>query len=95
MSDDLGKPATPFHYHLELTQPQLKITDRALRELRDEFVDEDSAVRAVIEEILQRLPAEAAMRAVRVEDELADELEAHAAERAELDDGNGPPPAAA
>ena len=94
MSDDLGKPATPFHYHLELTQPELRITETALRELRDEFDDEDSAVGAVIEEILQRLPDEAAMRAVRLDDELADELDAHEAERTDLD-GGGPPPAAA
>ncbi len=94
MSDDLGKPATPFHYHLELTQPQLKITDAALRSLLEEFDDEDSSVTAVLEEILRKLPNEKAMRSVRLDDELAEELSDHE-HRGQDPNADGPPPAAA
>ncbi len=92
MSDDLGKPATPFHYHLELTQPQLKITDTALRSLLEEFSDNDSSVRQVLEEILRKLPDQAAMRTVRVNDELAEELSDRESDDSDPD---GLPPAAA
>ena len=94
MSDDLDKPAAPFHYHLELTQPQLKITDAALRLLLEEFDAEDSSVRAVLEEILRKLPDEKAMRSVRLGDELAEELSGWESPNAGPD-GGGPPPAAA
>ena len=93
MSDDLGNPATPFNYHLELTQPQLKITNAALRSLLEEFDDEDSSVRTVLEEILRKLPDEKAMRAVRIDDELAEELSERESEGSDGD--RGPPPAAA
>jgi hypothetical protein len=93
VSDDLGNPATPFNYHLELTQPQLKITNAALRSLLEEFDDEDSSVRTVLEEILRKLPDEKAMRAVRIDDELAEELSERESE--DSDGDRGPPPAAA
>lgn len=93
MSNDLGNPVTPFNYHLELTQPQLKITDAALRSLLEEFDDEDSSVRTLLEEILRKLPDEKAMRAVRIDDELAEELSER--ESKDPDGDRGPPPAAA
>lgn len=95
MSDDLGNPATPFNYHLELTQPQLKITDAALRSLLEEFDDEDSSVRAVLEEILRKLPDEKAMAAVRLNAELAEELADYEADDSNPGGDGGPPPAAA
>ena len=99
--DDLGRPPTPFRYHVELTPAQLKIAHTALRSLLEDFDDEDSGVRAVIEEVLGKLPDESAMRAVRLDAALDDELR----RRDPRDPGPGgrgppdgeepPPPAAA
>ena len=36
--DDLGRPPTPFRYHVELTPAQLKIAHTALRSLLEDFV---------------------------------------------------------
>ena len=69
MSDDLGE--SPFKYHLELTPAQLKITHTALRSLLDDFGHEQHDVHAVIREILDKLPDEHAIRAIRLDDELA------------------------
>ncbi len=69
MSDEPGE--SPFRYHLELTPPQLKITHTALRSLLDDFGHEEHDVGKVIREILDKLPDEHAIRAIRLDDELA------------------------
>jgi hypothetical protein len=69
MSDETN--ASPFRYHLELTPPQLKITHTALRSLLDDFGHEEHDVGKVIREILEKLPDEHAIRAIRLDDELA------------------------
>lgn len=93
--DDLGSPATPFRYHVELGQAQLKITHVALHSLLDDFDDEDSEVRAVIEEILSKLPDETAMGAVRLAGRLDQELREREAPDPTSDGDDGLPPAAA
>lgn len=74
MSDEPG--ASPFKYHLELTPPQLKITHTALHSLLDDFGHEEHDVGKVVREILDKLPDEHAIRAIRLDDELAKELNA-------------------
>ena len=69
MSDETG--ASPFKYHLELTPAQLKITHTALRSLLDDFGHEEHDVGKVIREILDKLPDDHAIRAIRLDDELA------------------------
>lgn len=84
MNDDGDAPSVgPFKYHLELTPAQLKITHTALHSLLDDFGHEESDVKAVIREVLDKLPDEHAMRAVRLDTELERELQGEA----------GPPPA--
>lgn len=73
MSDDEARPG-PFRYHVELTPAQLKITHTALRSLLDDFGHEQSDVQKVIREVLDKLPDEHAMRAVRLDTELDREL---------------------
>jgi hypothetical protein len=58
-----------FHYHLELTPAQLKITHTALRSLLDDFGHEEHDVGAVIHEVLEKLPDEHSIRAIVLEDE--------------------------
>jgi hypothetical protein len=58
---------TQFHYHLELTPPQLKITHTALRSLLDDFGHEQQDVIAIIHEVLAKLPDEHAIRAIQLE----------------------------
>ena len=68
MSDE-GTGPSPFKYHLELTPPQLKITHTALRSLLDDFGHEERDVQRVIHEILDKLPDEHAIRAIRLGEE--------------------------
>ena len=57
MSDeDPQGPPTQFHYHLELTPAQLKLTFTALHSLRDDLGHEQSDVLRVIHEVLEKLP---------------------------------------
>ena len=98
MSDDDNTSAGPFRYHLELTPAQLKITHTALHSLLDDFGHQQSDVNAVIREVLDKLPDDHAMRAVRLDTELERELQA--AESGSVspltdDDGDGPGPSAA
>lgn len=75
MSEDDQTPSPgPFRYHLELTPAQLKITHTALHSLLDDFGHEESDVHGVIREVLDKLPDEHAMRAVRLDTELDREL---------------------
>ena len=60
-----------FRYHLELTPVQLKIVHTALRSLSDDFGHDQSAVRRVIAEVLEKLPDEHAIRAIELDAELA------------------------
>ena len=68
MSDeDPQGPPTQFHYHLELTPAQLKLTFTALHSLRDDFGHEQSDVLRVIHEVLEKLPDEHAIRAIQLD----------------------------
>lgn len=59
-----------FRYHLELTPVQLKIVHTALRSLSDDFGHDQSAVRRVISEVLEKLPDEHAIRAIELDAEI-------------------------
>ena len=71
-------PATQFHYHLELTPAQLKITFTALRSLLDDFGHEERDVMALVHEVLAKLPSEHDIRAIDLKRELARRREAAA-----------------
>lgn len=71
MSDETrGTGPSPFKYHLELTPAQLKLTHTALRSLLDDFGHDEPDVHRVIREVLDKLPDEHAIRAIRLDDEL-------------------------
>jgi hypothetical protein len=53
-----------FHYHLELTPSQLKITHTALKSLLDDFGHEEHDVHRIIHEVLDKLPDEHSIRAI-------------------------------
>jgi len=76
MSDERSdtSSSTQFHYHLELSPPQLKITHTALRSLLDDFGHDEPDVVRVIHEVLEKLPDEHAIRAIRLEREVEDQL---------------------
>ena len=99
MSDDGNTSAGPFKYHLELTPAQLKITHTALHSLLDDFGHEQSDVHGVIREVLDKLPDDHAMRAVRLEGELERELDGGGSSGSVSAlpdaDGDGPGPSAA
>jgi hypothetical protein len=80
---------TQFHYHLELTPAQLKITHTALRSLLDDFGHDEREVLKIIHEVLEKLPDEHAIRAIQLDLEVERQLAGG--------DGAGdePPPAAA
>jgi len=67
-------PASPFHYHLELTPPQLKVTHTALRSLLDDFGHGEPDVIEVIKEVLAKLPDDHAIRAIELKQELEEQL---------------------
>jgi len=64
-----GAPDERFHYHLELTPAQLKITHTALKSLLDDFGHEQADVVEVIHEVLAKLPDEHSIRAIDLERE--------------------------
>lgn len=71
MSDEGNRTGpSPFKYHLELTPAQLKMTHTALRSLLDDFGHEEADVQAVIRQVLEKLPDDHAIRAIRLDDEL-------------------------
>ena len=82
-------PSTQFHYHLELTPAQLKITHTALRSLLDDFGHDQPDVHKVIHEVLEKLPDQHAVRAIQLDQEIERQL---AESDATSDD---PPPTAA
>jgi hypothetical protein len=65
-----AEPDETFHYHLELTPAQLKITHTALKSLLDDFGHEEHDVHRVIHEVLDKLPDEHSIRAISLDDEL-------------------------
>lgn len=91
MSDERSDTTqtTQFHYHLELTPAQLKITHTALRSLLDDFGHDEPDVIRVIHEILDKLPDEHAIRAIQLDREVEQQLVAGDV------DGDEPPPSAA
>jgi hypothetical protein len=68
-TDNAGEAGEPFHYRLELTPAQLKITHTALRSLLDDFGHEEHDVHAVIHEVLEKLPDEHSIRAIVLDEE--------------------------
>ena len=90
MDDDQGTGPSPFRYHLELTPAQLKLTHTALRSLLDDFGHEQSDVQAVIREVLDKLPDEHAIRAIRLDDELERGLAQAGPAEPEPSDGDPP-----
>jgi hypothetical protein len=68
-SPDSGS-AEEFHYHLELTPAQLKITHTALKSLLDDFGHDQHDVIRVIHEVLDKLPDEHSIRAITLDEEL-------------------------
>jgi hypothetical protein len=71
-SDNLQ--STQFHYHLELTPAQLKLTHTALRSLLDDFGHDQSQVLRTIHEVLDKLPDEHAIRAIQLDQEIERQL---------------------
>lgn len=67
-SDD--RQSTQFHYHLELTPAQLKITHTALHSLLDDFGHDQPQVLRTIHEVLGKLPDEHAIRAIQLDQEV-------------------------
>ena len=65
--------ADSFHYHVELTPAQLKITHTALKSLLDDFGHEEHDVVRVIQEVLDKLPDEHSIRAIALDEELGRE----------------------
>jgi hypothetical protein len=92
MSDDRfdTTQTTQFHYHLELTPAQLKITHTALRSLLDDFGHDEPDVVRVIHEVLDKLPDEHAVRAIQLDREVERQLTS-----TERVDGDEPPPSVA
>jgi len=89
-ADDSGTTqGTQFHYHLELTPAQLKITHTALRALLDDFGHDEPDVVRVIHEVLAKLPDEHAIRAIQLDREVERQLSG-----AEVD-ADEPPPSVA
>jgi hypothetical protein len=61
--------AEGVNYHLELTPEQLKVTHTALKSLLDDFGHDEKVVGRVIHEVLDKLPDEHSIRAIRLDDE--------------------------
>jgi hypothetical protein len=80
---------TQFHYHLELTPAQLKITHTALRSLLDDFGHDEPDVVRVIHEVLEKLPDQHAIRAIQLDEDVEKQLTGGEP------DGDEPPPSAA
>jgi hypothetical protein len=91
VSDDRSDTTqtTQFHYHLELTPAQLKITHTALRSLLDDFGHDEPDVVRVIHEVLEKLPDQHAIRAIQLDEVVERQLTGGEA------DGDEPPPSAA
>jgi hypothetical protein len=64
-----NRQSTQFHYHLELTPAQLKITHTALHSLLDDFGRDQPEVLRTVHEVLDKLPDEHAIRAIQLDQE--------------------------
>jgi len=56
----------PFRYHLELTPEQLKILHTAVKSLLDDFGHDEPEILRIIHSLLDKLPDEHAIRAIRI-----------------------------
>ena len=83
-----NRQSTQFHYHLELTPVQLKITHTALRSLLDDFGHDQHEVLRIIHEVLDKFPDEHAIRAIQLDGEIERQLTAS-------DESGDQPPTAA
>jgi hypothetical protein len=94
VSDDRSDTTqtTQFHYHLELTPAQLKMTHTALRSLLDDFGHDEPDVVRVIHEVLAKLPDEHAIRAIQLDREVERQL---AAGDVDIGGDDEPPPSVA
>lgn len=62
-----GEPGgEDVNFHLELTPQQLKVTHTALKSLLDDFGHDEKLVGQVIHEVLEKLPDEHSIRAIRL-----------------------------
>ena len=68
MSDDGSdnRQSTQFHYHLELTPPQLKITYTALKSLLDDLGHDEGDVARIVRQVLAKLPGEHDVRSIEI-----------------------------
>jgi hypothetical protein len=66
---------SPFKYHLELTPAQLRLTYDGLQALLAELGEDRVEARKVIAEVVEMLPDERAIAAIRVDDDGQPELE--------------------
>jgi hypothetical protein len=63
-----GEPAEAgVNFHLELTPAQLKVTHTALKSLLDDFGHDEKVVGRVILEVLDKLPDDHSIRAIRLD----------------------------
>lgn len=77
---DVADPGpSPFRYHLELTPAQLRLTHDALRTLAVE-PGSDERTRQIVAEILEMLPDEDTIAAIRLSDDGGDETDPDAPE---------------
>jgi hypothetical protein len=53
-------------YTLHLTEPQLKVVHTALKSLLDDFGHDEAEVTKAIHEVLDKLPDEHSIRAIRI-----------------------------
>jgi hypothetical protein len=83
-----NRQSTQFHYHLELTPAQLKITHTALHSLLDDFGRDQPEVLRAIQEVLDKLPDDHAIRAIQLDREIESPA-------SKSDDSGSEPPTAA
>jgi hypothetical protein len=58
-------------YDVHLTPAQLKVVHTALKSLLDDFGHDEADVKAVIQEVLEKLPDEHSIRAIDLSEELS------------------------
>jgi hypothetical protein len=58
-------------YDVHLTPAQLKVVHTALKSLLDDFGHDEADVKAVIQEVLEKLPDEHSIRAIALSKELS------------------------
>jgi hypothetical protein len=63
--------AEQIGYDVHLTPAQLKVVHTALKSLMDDFGHDEADVKAVIHQVLEKLPDEHSIRAIDLSDELS------------------------